>query len=136
MYVYVYIYIYATWSIQLCLTLCNPIDCKLPDPSVHGILQARVLEWVAISFSRGSSRPRDQTWVSCFAGIFVTTEPPGKPILYKGCIYAMVGILNSWGRDNLFPFGNQKQNSVLCHTHKNNSKIFKAKSFIRIILIY
>ena len=50
---------------QLCPTLCNPIDS-----SVRGILQARVLEWVAISFSRGASQPRDQTWVSCTAGRF------------------------------------------------------------------
>ena len=48
---------------QSCPTLCNPVDGSLPGSSVHGILQARVLEWVAISFSRGSSRPRDQTWV-------------------------------------------------------------------------
>ena len=48
---------------QLCLTLCNPMDCSLPGSSVHGIFQARVLEWVAISFSRGSSWPRDRTWV-------------------------------------------------------------------------
>ena len=48
------------WS---CLILCNPIDSNLPDSSVHGIFQARVLEWVAISFSRGSSQPRDWTRV-------------------------------------------------------------------------
>ena len=53
---------------QLCPTLCNPMDCSPPGSSVHGILQARILEWVAISFSRGSSQPRDQTWVSCIAG--------------------------------------------------------------------
>ena len=46
---------------QSCLTLCDPMDCNLPGSSVHGILQARILEWVAISFSRGSSQPRDQT---------------------------------------------------------------------------
>ena len=44
---------------QSCPTLCDPMECSLPGSSVHGILQARVLEWVAISFSRGSSRPRD-----------------------------------------------------------------------------
>ena len=49
-------------------TLCDPMDCSLPGSSLHGILQARVLEWVAISFSRGSSRPRDQTRVSCIPG--------------------------------------------------------------------
>ena len=48
--------------------LCNPIDCSLPGSSLHEILQARILEWAAISFYRGSSWPRDQTWVSCIAG--------------------------------------------------------------------
>ena len=53
---------------QLCPTLCNPVDCSPPGSSLHGILQARILEWVAIFFSRGSSRPRDPTWVSRIAG--------------------------------------------------------------------
>ena len=53
---------------QSCPTLCNPMDCSLPGSSVHGIFQARVLEWGAISFSRGSSRPRDRTQVSCIVG--------------------------------------------------------------------
>ena len=53
---------------QSCLTLCKPMDCSLPGSSLHGILQARVLEWVAISFSRGSSRPRDRTRVSHIPG--------------------------------------------------------------------
>ena len=53
---------------QLCRTFCDPMDCSPPGSSVHGIFQARVLEWVAISFSRGSSGLRDQTWVSCIAG--------------------------------------------------------------------
>ena len=52
---------------EACPTLCKPIDCRLPDSSVHGIFQARILEWVAIPFSRGSSRPRDQTQVSCIS---------------------------------------------------------------------
>ena len=56
------------WSellfIQLCLTLSHPMDCSPPGSSVHGILQAGILEWVAVSFSRRSSRPRDQTRVS------------------------------------------------------------------------
>ena len=54
--------------VQSCLTLCDPLDCSPPGSSIHGILQARVLEWVAISFSRGSSRPRDQTQVSHSVG--------------------------------------------------------------------
>ena len=62
------------------LTLCNPMDCSLPGSLVHGILQAGILEWVAISSSRGSSWPKDQTGVFCLAGGFFTTEPPGKPM--------------------------------------------------------
>ena len=53
---------------QSCPTLCHPVDCSPPGSSVHGILQARVLEWVAISFSSGSSPPRDRTQVSHIAG--------------------------------------------------------------------
>ena len=53
---------------QSCPTLWDPMDCSLPGFFVHGIFQARVLEWVAISFSRGSSCPRDQTQASCIAG--------------------------------------------------------------------
>ena len=60
---------------QSCLTLCDPMDCNPPGSSVHGILQVRTLEWVSISFSRGSSCPRDGTLVycvSCFAGRLFT----------------------------------------------------------------
>ena len=57
---------------QSCLTLCDPMDCSLPVSSVYGIFQARVLDWVVISFSRGSSQPRDQTQVSCIAVGFFT----------------------------------------------------------------
>ena len=58
------------WSevIQSYPTLCDPMDCGLPSSSVHGIFQARILEWVAISFSRRSSQPRDQTQVSRTVG--------------------------------------------------------------------
>ena len=52
--------------------LCNPVDYSLPGSSVHGILQARILEWVVISFCRGSSQPRDRTRVSHIAGGFFT----------------------------------------------------------------
>ena len=58
---------------QSCLTLCDPMDCSLPVSSVHGIFQTRVLEWVAVSFSRGSSWPRDRTQVSHIAGRRFTT---------------------------------------------------------------
>ena len=61
-------------------SVCDPMDCNPPDSSsVHGILQARILEWVAIPFSKGSSQLRNQTQVSCIAGRFFTTEQYGKP---------------------------------------------------------
>ena len=62
--------LYADWKesesevARSCPNLCNPIDCSLPGSSVHGIFQAVVLEWIAISFSRGSSQPKARTWVS------------------------------------------------------------------------
>ena len=59
----------------LCLTVCDPLDCRPPSSSVQGISQARILEWVVISFSRGSSPPRDQTCISCVSRI-------GGQILY------------------------------------------------------
>ena len=69
-------------SPQLCPTLCDSMDCSLPDSSVHGILQTRILEWAAMPSSRGSSLSRDQTRISCnfcIAGRFFTAEPLGKP---------------------------------------------------------
>ena len=75
-----------TWDLEMLLfsrsvmsDSCDPRDCHPPGSSVHGIFQAWTLEWVAISFSRGSSQPRDWTHVSCIAGRFFTAEPPGKP---------------------------------------------------------
>ena len=58
--------------------LCDPMDCCLPGSSVHGILQARILEWVAIPFSRGSSQPRDQSQVACIVADSLLSEPPEK----------------------------------------------------------
>ena len=65
-----------------CLTLCAPMDCTPPGSSVCGILQARILEWIAMPSSRASFRARDQTYVSrgsCIAGRFFTAEPLGSP---------------------------------------------------------
>ena len=72
------------WSevAQSCPTLCDPMDCSLPGSFVHGIFQARVLEWVAISFSRGSSRPRDWTQVSHIAGRGFTVWAPRDIIIH------------------------------------------------------
>ena len=69
-------------SLQSYLTLCNPTDCSPPGSSAHGILQAGILEWVAVPSSRGSSQPRNQNCISygsCIAGGFFATESLGKP---------------------------------------------------------
>ena len=63
---------------QLCLTLCDPMDCSPPGSSVHGISPARILEWVAVSSSRGSSNPGIEPESPALAGRFFTAEPPGK----------------------------------------------------------
>ena len=66
-------------SLQLCLTLCNPMDCSPPGSSLHGILQARILEWIACPFfSRGSSHPRDQIHISYISCI-------DRQVLYHQC---------------------------------------------------
>ena len=83
---------------QSCLTLCDPVNCSLPGFSVCGILQARILEWVAVSSSRGSSRPRDQSlvsYVSCTGRLF-TTIPPGKPSLTYFPLTSKAFVLLDW----------------------------------------
>ena len=72
--------------LQSCPTLCDPLEHNLPGFSVHGIFQARILAWVPIRSSQGSSWPRDWTWVSCNAGRFFTAEPQGKQTLLN-CTY-------------------------------------------------
>ena len=73
-----------------CLTLYDPMNCSLPGSSVHGILQARILEWVAISFSRASSRPRDRTHVS-------SISCTGRWILYHWTTWLCKGISLFYG---------------------------------------
>ena len=79
-------FILLKWSevAQSCPTLCSPVDFSPPASSVHGILQARILEWVAISFSRGSSRPRDRTQVSRIAGRHFLLNSCKSNFLLKG----------------------------------------------------
>ena len=80
---------------QLSWILRDPVNCSLSSSSVHRISQARILEWVAISSSRGSSRARDGAHVSALAGGFFTTEPPAKPLVLvcraKTFCWRMVG---------------------------------------------
>ena len=68
------------WNSLTPVQLCNPVDCSLSGSSVHGILQARILKWVAISFSRASSQIRNQTRVSCTADGFFTRK--AQPNIY------------------------------------------------------
>ena len=72
--------------IQLCLTLCDRVDCSRPDFSGQGMVPARILEWVAISSSRRCSNPMTELMSPALAGGFFTTEPPGKPqSMRSGC---------------------------------------------------
>ena len=75
---------------QACLTLCNPMDCSPPSFSIHGIFQARILEWVTIFFSKGSSHPRGQTSISCIGRQTLNHQshlgsPPGPTVAMVSC---------------------------------------------------
>ena len=107
--------------LQSCLTLCNPMACSLPGSSVHGIFLVGILEWIAISFSKGSSQSGDQTqvsWVSCIADRFFTAEP-GKPI-------------NTyiWNRERWCWWtylGTQRKRKYLLHDSGNSNPVFCEK---------
>ena len=75
---------------QSCLILCDPLDCRPPGSSVCGILLARLLEWVAIPFSRGSSQPGDRTWVSRIAGRFFTVWATREPLRKAWCVLILL----------------------------------------------
>ena len=103
--IHIYLHMHAK-SCQSCLNLCNPMNYSPPGSSVHGILQARILERVSMPSSRGSSWPRDQTRVSCIAGEFFTAASPGKPKIYI-CRYIdmKVKVSHSVVSDSLWPHG-------------------------------
>ena len=93
---------------------CNPMACSPPGSSVHGILQARILEWVSIPFSRGSSWPRDWSWVSHIAGRFFTIWVPREAQISRGvCRYSA---LLSWelSTESLFNCLRASSRSGLC----------------------
>ena len=80
---------------------CNPMDCSPLHSSVHGISQAEILEWVVKHFFRGSFWPRNQACVSCIAGRFFTTVPPGKPKApRKFTKPTLMDCLFSWALEN------------------------------------
>jgi len=78
---------------QSCLTLFDPMDWNSQDSSLHGVLQARILEWVAIPFSRGCSWPRDRTHVSCIAGRFFTIWATREAV-FVDKVYFVCGIIH------------------------------------------
>ena len=92
---YIYIHIYVCVCVvkvtQLCLTLCDPVDYSQSGSSVHGIFQARILEWVGVPFSGGSSQPRSRTQVSHIAGRFSTAW-----ITREAHIYRYISIFFFW----------------------------------------
>ena len=95
------------------------MDCSPPGSSVHVILQARILEWVAISFSRGSSQPRDQTQVTHIASRLLLTKPPGKPLVREKDlqIFSQMQYWNSCFRENP---GRRNNNQVIPNSNCQN----------------
>ena len=81
---------------HLCLTLCNPMDCSLPGSSVHGILQVKVLEWVAISFSKGSSWPRAWIWYPALQADGLPFEPH---YFWCICVYVCMYLIFWFSRE-------------------------------------
>ena len=88
------------WVTESCLTLCDPVHCNPPGSSVHGISQLKILEWVAISSSRGSSWPRDRTHVSCI----------GRRILYHWITWEI-----HWGKSS--------SSYLPCHTFNSSNRL-------------
>ena len=93
------IFMASIWAIRMfyvtihahslsCVWLCSLMDCSLPGSSALGIFQAGILEWVAISYSRGSSQPRDSTHISCVDSL--PYSPPGKPFYMSSCTQSIV----------------------------------------------
>ena len=117
--------LYVCVSAQSCPTLCDPMNCSPPGSSVHGILQARILEWVAISSSTASSRPRIEPVSSALAGRISITEPPGKPHAF---VYLMH--LPLYSAQNCY-----LENAVCQHTKRNHYGTY-LESLIRLPSLY
>ena len=105
--------------LQSCLILCDPMDCIPPGSSVHGILQARTVEWVAISYSRGCSLPRDWAHVSMSPALqvcFLPLAPLGKPQLLLSCSNksCIRGTCSSWQLSKHFSSNSKRKSINLC----------------------
>ena len=94
---------------QLCPTLCDPMDRSIPGSSIHGIFQARVLEWVAVSFSRGYSRPRNRMQVSCIVGRCFTVWATREVMKMNGIKNQLYNVIcHSWWFTHLIPLTLQR----------------------------
>ena len=112
-FIYIYLHTHTHTCCYCCLVarscrLCDPMDCSPPGSSVHGISQARILEWVAIFFSMGSSWLRDQTWITCIADTLLLSQY-GRPYIWWSklkyiCIFNKCSILVL--KTSLFPLPN------------------------------
>ena len=106
---------------QSCPTLCDPMDCSLPASSLHGILQARVLEWIAISFSRGSTWPRDWTRVSHIPGrhfnLWATRE--ALNYLLENPLHWDVSMYEFGGREG----GTNSQSTAIGFSHEHSQSL-------------
>ena len=103
----------AEISLQLCPVICNPMDCSPPGSSVHGILQARMLEWVAILFSRGSSQLRAQTWVSSITGGFFTIWATREALASLNLTILDTSYHNSQDTETLHPSISDEQTKTM-----------------------
>ena len=130
------------------------MKCSPPSSSVHGILQAKILEWVSVSFSRGSSWPRDRIWVSCLAGrfltIWVTREAPRSYVIVnlsstckgRGDLWtpATSAFLTNWPEIRCIRWFLQFQAGVRCFTFSLSSLIFvcfiSLSAFLSISLLF
>ena len=107
---------------QSCPTFCDSMDYSPPGSSVHGILQERILEWVAISLARGSSRPRNRTQVSCIAGrcftLWAAREAsyfPSSTIHVLNCMCASVCVSMRWNHTCIFKYLNHRTQNYRYH---------------------
>ena len=107
---------------QSCLTLCNPMDCSLPGSSVHGILQARILEWVSMPYSRGSFQPRDLTHISHITSRLFTLWATRKSL----DILQLKNTLTKYLTDNLKSFqGHWNKESLRnCSSQEEHKEIW------------
>ena len=106
-------YVQVCLAAQSCSTLCDPMDCSSPGSSVHGILQAKILKWVAIPFSKGSSQPRDRTQVSCVEADSLPAEPLERSLhsVYICHNFIKLHILNKYAcLDGLMKMQNRHAN--------------------------